>query len=78
MGYCINKIGSVKTIKIVLNFDKKDSLDFVDLRSSLEDLLEEHISPSDWYFLPSFDIEAANLWQWKFDSLAVFLNKKET
>ena len=77
LGYCISKIGSVKTIKIVLNFDKKHWLDFADVRSSLEDLLEEYISPTDWYFVPSFDIEPANLWQWKFDSLVVFLLKKK-
>ena len=58
---CISKIGSVETIEIVLNFDQKDWPDFVDERSYLEDLLEEHISPDDWYFVPSFDIEPANL-----------------
>ena len=60
---CISKIGSVETIEIVLNFDKKDWPDFVDEHSYLEDLLEEHISPDDWYFVPPFDIEPANLYQ---------------
>ena len=41
----------------------------MDERSYLEDLLEEYISPDDWCFVPSFDIEPANLRQWKFDSL---------
>ena len=49
----------------------------MDARSYLEDLLEEHISPADWYFVPSFDIEPANLRQWKFDSLVAFLLKKK-
>ena len=74
---CISKNGSVETIEIVLNFDQKDCPDFVDARSYLEDLLEEHISPADWYFVPSFDIEPANLRQWKFDSLVAFLLKKK-
>ena len=74
---CISKIGSVETIEIVLNFDKKDWPDFVDEQSYLEDLLEEHISPDNWYFVPSFDIQPANLCQWKFDSLVVFLLKKK-
>ena len=75
--YCISKIGSVKTIEIVSNFDQKDWLDFEDVRSSIEDLLEEHIWPTDWYFVPSFDIEPANLRQWKLDSFVVFLVKKK-
>ena len=74
---CMSKIGSVETIEINLNFDQKDWPDFVDKCSYLEDLLEEHISPDDWYFVPSFDIEPANLRQWKFDSLVVFLLKKK-
>ena len=74
---CISKIGSVETIKKVLNFDQNDWPYFVDARSYLEDLLEEHISPTDWYFVPSFHIEPANLRQWKFDSLVVFLLKKK-
>ena len=73
----ISKIGSVETIEIVLNFDQKYWPDFVDERSYLEDLLEEHISPDDLNFVPSFDIEPANLQQWKFDSLVVFLLKKK-
>ena len=73
----ISKIGSVETLEIVLNFDQKDWPDFVDERSCLEDLLEEHISPDDWYFVLSFYIERANLRQWKFDSLVVFLLKKK-
>ena len=35
ISYCISKIGSVKTIEIVLNFDQKDWLDFSDVRSYL-------------------------------------------
>ena len=35
ISYCISKIGSVKTIEIVLNFDQKDWLDFLDVRSYL-------------------------------------------
>ena len=73
----MSKIGSVETIEMVLNFDQKDWPDFVDQCSYLEDLLVEHISPDDSYFVPSFDIEPANLWQWKFHSLVVFLLKKK-
>ena len=73
----MSKIGSVETIEMVLNFDQKDWPDFVDQCSYLEDLLEEHISPDDSYFVPSFDIEPANLQQWKFHSLVVFLLKKK-
>ena len=73
----ISKIGSVETIEIVLNFDQKDWPDFVDERSYLEDLLEEHISPDDWTSISSSDIEPGNLQQWKFDSLVVFLLKKK-
>ena len=53
----ISKTGSVETIEIVLNFDQKDWHGFADEHSHLQDLLEEHISPDDWYFVPSFDIE---------------------
>ena len=74
---CISKIGSVETIEIVLNFDQKDWLDFADECSVLEDLLEDRISTDDWYFVPSFDTEPANLRQWKFDSLIVLLLKKK-
>ena len=74
---CISKIGSVETIEIVLNIDQKDWPNFVDACSYLEDFLEEHISLDDWYFVPSFDIEPANLRQWKSDSLVVFLLKKK-
>ena len=35
ISYCISKIGSVKAIEIVLNFDQKDWLDFSDVRSYL-------------------------------------------
>ena len=49
----------------------------MDACSYLEDFLEEHISLDDWYFVPSFDIEPANLRQWKFDSFVVFLVKKK-
>ena len=49
----------------------------MDVGFFLEDLLEEHISLTDWYFVPSFDIEPVNLRQWKFDSLVVFLSKKK-
>ena len=35
ISYCISKIGSVKTIEIVLNFDQKDWLDFSDVHSYL-------------------------------------------
>ena len=55
--YCISKIRSVTTIDIVLNFDQKDWLDFVDVRSYLEDLLEENSFPADWYFVPSYDVK---------------------
>ena len=74
---CISKIGSVETIEIVLNFDQKDWFDFADECSVLADLLEDRISTDDWYFVPSFDIEPANLRQWKFDSLIVLLLKKK-
>ena len=73
---CISKIGSIESIEVVLNFDQKNWPDFVGERSYLEDLLEEHFSPDDWYFVSSSDTEPANLQQWKFDSLAVI--KKET
>ena len=49
----MSKIGSAETIEMVLNFDQKDWPDFVDQCSYLEDLLEEHISPDDSYFVPS-------------------------
>ena len=35
ISYCVSKIGSVKTIEIVLDFDQKDWLDFSDVRSYL-------------------------------------------
>ena len=60
---CISKIGSVESIEVVLNFGQKDWPDFMDERSYLEDLLQEHISPDDWYFVPSFDNEPAKLQQ---------------
>ena len=77
IAYCISKIGTAEKIEIVFNFDQKHWFDFLTVRSSLEDFLEEHISSIDWYFVPSFDIEPANLWQWKFDSLVVILLKKK-
>ena len=43
------------------------------LISYLEDLLEEHIYPDDWYFVPSYGIKPSNSVQLKFDSLVVFL-----
>ena len=67
---CISKLGSAETIEIVLNFDKKDWPHFVDEKSYLEDLLED-------IFLQIIGIQPANLCQWKFDSLVVFLLKKK-
>ena len=75
--YCISKIGSVKTIQIVLDFYQKDWFDFADVYSYLEDLLEEHIYPDDWYFVPSYGIKPSNSVQIKFDSLVVFLILKK-
>ena len=73
----MSKIGSVETIEMVLNFDQKYWPDFVDQCSYLEDLLEEHISPDDSYFVPS--------WYWTSKSTAMEISffssvftKKET
>ena len=77
IAFCIRKIGTVETIEIVFNFDQTHWFDFLTVRSSPEDFLEEHISSTDCYFVPSFDIEPANLWQWKFDSLVEILLKKK-
>ena len=64
-------------MELAHNFDQKNWFDFFTERSFLEDLLGWHISLTDWYFIPSFDIEPANLLQWKFNSLVVFFFKKK-
>ena len=68
--YCISKIGSVKTIERVLNVIQNMGLTLWIC------VLEEHISPADCYFVPSYDINPATSVQWKFDSVIVFLIKK--
>ena len=73
----ISKIGTVKTVELVYNFDQKNWFDFFTERSFVEDLLEELISSNEWYFVPSFNIEPANLSHWKFDLLVVFVFLKK-
>ena len=75
---CISKIGTVETVELVYNFDQKNWFDFFTERSFVEDLFEERNFLNEWYFVPSFTIEPANLSHWKFDSLVVFVYFKKT
>ena len=43
IAFCIRKIGTVETIEIVFNFDQAHWFDFLTVRSSPEDFLEELI-----------------------------------
>ena len=76
---CISKIGTVETVELVYNFDQKNWFDLFAELQFLEDLLEQHITPTEWYFVPSFDIKPADIlileswicWIWFFSCIFV-------
>ena len=57
---CVFKIGSVETIELMFNFDRKNWEKTCNQRLFIEELLKNFISPDNWYFVPSFNIEKAS------------------
>ena len=54
---CIFKIGSIETVELMFNFDGKNREKNYNQRLVIEELLKNFISPDNWYFVPSFNIE---------------------
>ena len=54
---CIFKIGSIETVELMFNFDEKNSEKNCNQRLVIEELLKNFISPDNWYFVLSLNIE---------------------
>lgn len=72
---CISRIGAIERIEKDLNFAEKKWFHFLTERSNIEEILQEHISSTNWYLVLSYNLKPADLKQWKIDSLvALSLN----
>ena len=56
----IFKIGSIGTIELMFNFNGKNWEKICNQHLVIEELLKNFISPDNWYFVPSFNIEKAS------------------
>ena len=73
----IFKIGPIETVKLMLNFDKKNSEKICNQRLVIEERLKNFISHNNWYFVPSVNIEKALGFIFLYNSLIKFKLQKK-
>ena len=77
---CIFKIGSMETVELMFHFNEKNWEKVCNQRLVIEKLLKNFISPDNWNFVPSFNIEKASGIEkvFLYNSLITFKLQKKT